>query len=214
MATTTVNSPWTQYFCNATTTCPEAGFTCHRNKYCIPPMKEGETCLDAKDTVAPFVARVDNIYTLYCDMPETIKPQATTCPLGCEKWEDCHGNVCFLKKCTQDQRDCKNGKYDSCMGVAPADIMCYEANPHGSTHPKPSQTAAPVVTESTESGLTSAQVGGIAGGVSAAVIVLAAVGAFFLVRRRRAAKAAKAQSQLPTYSAHDEKNAMSQVVSA
>ncbi|KAF9419453.1 hypothetical protein BGZ94_009403 [Podila epigama] len=200
--TTIAPAAWSKYFCNAQTSCPEEGFTCHYKKYCIPPLKEGETCLDEKDTVAPFVARVNNVYTLYCDMPQSIAPQETICPHGCEKWEDCHGNICFLKKCTQDQIDCKNGKVDSCMGVAAADIMCYQAQIHGTTSPKTATV------EST--GLSSAQVGGIAGGVSTAVLVLAAVGGFFLVRRRRAAKA-KAQAQqsaLPTYS---EKNAMAQV---
>lgn len=90
------------------------------------------------------------------------------------------------------------------MGLKREEIICYEANPHGNTHPQAVE----------EKGLSSAQVGGIAGGVSAAVVLLAAVGAFFIVRRRRAAKAAKvaalAQS-LPSYSAQDEKNAMKQV---
>lgn len=94
------------------------------------------------------------------------------------------------------------------MGVNPKDVMCYNAGIHGST------TNPAVQPQVVDEGLTSAQVGGIAGGVSAAVILLAAAGAFFLVRRRRAAKAAKAQAALPTYSSHDEKNAMQQVVSA
>ncbi|KAF9360490.1 hypothetical protein BGX34_007742 [Mortierella sp. NVP85] len=197
-------TPWKQYFCNENTGCPVAGTTCHYNMYCIPSLAPGETCKDAKDTVAPFVARVDNVYTLYCDMPQDIKPQTTKCPLGCEKWEDCHGDICFLKKCTAAESACKKGNLDMCMGLRRDEIICYEANPHGNTHP---QTVE-------EKGLSSAQVGGIAGGVSAAVVLLAAVGAFFIVRRRRAAKAAKvaalAQS-LPSYSAQDEKNAMKQV---
>ncbi|KAF9303313.1 hypothetical protein BGZ74_004002 [Mortierella antarctica] len=205
--TTSAGAPWTQYFCSASKPCVDETFSCHYGKYCIPKMKEGETCLDEKDTVAPFVARIDNVYHLYCDMPETIKPQSTLCPLGCEKWEDCHSNLCFLKKCTQDQLDCKNGNEASCMGVMSQDIMCYNDKIHGSKTDLKAQAAE-------EKGLSSAQVGGIAGGVSAAVILLAAAGAFFLVRRRRAAKAAKAQASLPTYSAHDEKNAMQQVISA
>lgn len=85
--TTFVNpkTPWTQYYCNATTPCPVAGTTCHYNMYCIPELAPGETCKDAKDDVmVPFVARVDDIYTLYCDMPNDIKAQTTKCPLGCE----------------------------------------------------------------------------------------------------------------------------------
>ncbi|KAG0010377.1 hypothetical protein BGZ81_002795 [Podila clonocystis] len=202
--TTSVGAPWTQYFCSASKPCVDETFSCHYNKYCIPKMKEGEKCLDENDKLAPFVARVDNVYHLFCDMPETVKPQSTLCPLGCEKWEDCHSNLCFLKKCTQDQLDCKNGNEGSCMGVMAQDIMCYNDKIHGSMTDLKVQ----------EKGLSSAQVGGIAGGVSAAVILLAAAGAFFLVRRRRAAKAAKAQATLPSYSAQDEKNAMQQVISA
>lgn len=93
----------------------------------------------------------------------------------------------------------------ACMGVNPKDVMCYNAGIHG---------ASTVKLQAVDEGLTSAQVGGIAGGVSAAVILLAAAGAFFVIRRRRAAKAAKAQAALPTYSSQDEKNAMQQVVSA
>ncbi|KAF9953691.1 hypothetical protein BGZ72_005236 [Mortierella alpina] len=198
-------TPWTQYYCSDTKPCTVEGFSCHYNKYCIPQLPEGETCLDAKDTVAPFVARVDNVYTLYCDMPNDIRPQTTKCPLGCEKWEDCHGDICFLKKCTKDQTACKNGDLDMCMGKKREEIICYEAIPHGKTHPMAVE----------EKGLSSSQVGGIAGGVSAAVVVLFAAGAYFMIRRRRAAKAAKALEQsLPTYSAHDEKNAMKQVSSS
>jgi hypothetical protein len=83
-ANVTNTTPWTQYYCNKDTVC-EPGFECHVNKYCIPQLKEGETCVDEKDDVAPFVARVDNVYHLYCDMPTTdFKPQNITCPLGCE----------------------------------------------------------------------------------------------------------------------------------
>ncbi|KAG0341545.1 hypothetical protein BG000_008724 [Podila horticola] len=162
--TTAVGAPWTQYFCSASKPCVDETFSCHYNKYCIPNLKQGETCLDEKDTLAPFVARVDNVYHL---------PSSP------------------------------------CMGVMSQDIMCYNDKIHGSkTDLKPQAVE--------EKGLSSAQVGGIAGGVSAAVILLAAAGAFFLVRRRRAAKAAKAQAQaaLPSYSAQDEKNAMQQVISA
>ncbi|KAF9966230.1 hypothetical protein BGZ70_002924 [Mortierella alpina] len=185
------DTPWTQYYCSATNPCTVDGFSCHYNKYCIPTLPEGETCLDAKDTVAPFVARVDNVYTLYCDMPNDIRPQTTKCPLGCEKWEDCHGDICFLKKCTKDQTACKNGDIDMCMGKKREEIICYEAIPHGKTHPQAIE----------EKGLSSSQ--------------QMISGAFFMVRRRRAAKAKKALEQaLPTYSAHDEKNAMKQVSSS
>ncbi|KAG0364268.1 hypothetical protein BGZ54_007683, partial [Gamsiella multidivaricata] len=78
------NTPWTKYYCNKDTVCPVAGMSCHYDKYCIPQLAPGETCKDAKDTVAPFVARIDNIYSLYCDMPQEIKTQTTKCPLGCE----------------------------------------------------------------------------------------------------------------------------------
>lgn len=105
---TSVGAPWTKYLCSATNACVEEGFNCHHG-YCIPSLKEGETCVDEKDTVAPFVARIDNVYHFYCDMPDTMKAQDTKCPLGCEVWEDCHSNICFLKKCTQDQIDCKKG---------------------------------------------------------------------------------------------------------
>ncbi|KAF8950503.1 hypothetical protein CPC16_005203 [Podila verticillata] len=201
---TSVGAPWTKYLCSATNACVEEGFNCHYG-YCIPSLKEGETCVDEKDTVAPFVARIDNVYHFYCDMPTDMKAQNTKCPLGCEVWEDCHSNICFLKKCTQDQLDCKKGNDDACMGVNPKDIMCYNAGIHGASTLKPLAV---------DEGLTSSQIGGIAGGVSAAVILLAAAGAFFVVRRRRAAKAAKAQAALPTYSSPDEKNTMQQVVSA
>ncbi|KAG0226130.1 hypothetical protein B0O80DRAFT_291723 [Mortierella sp. GBAus27b] len=204
-ANVTVNpsTPWTQFYCNKNTSCPIAGTTCHYDRYCIPQLEPGQTCKDEKDTVAPFVARINNVYTLFCDMPETIEPQST-CPLGCEKWEDCHGNVCMLKKCSKAETACKNGQYDQCMGLKREEVICYEANPHGSTH----------VQTVEEKGLSSSQIGGIAGGVSAAVVVLAAVGAFFVVRRRRAARAAKSAAlaqSLPSYSAQDEKNAMKQV---
>ncbi|KAF9129579.1 hypothetical protein BGW39_004017 [Mortierella sp. 14UC] len=209
----TSTTPWTKYFCSATTGCAEPGYSCHYNKYCIPTLKEGETCLDAKDTVAPFVARVNNVYHLYCDMPATIAPQ-TTCPLGCESWENCHGSMCYLKKCTKDQSLCKAGQLDYCMGVKREEIFCYEALPHGKTHPSATGgVAQPSNTVSAESS-SSSNVGAIAGGVSAAVVVVLAVGAFFMVRRRRAAKAAKAAAaaqSLPTYASQDEKNAMSQV---
>ncbi|KAF9910374.1 hypothetical protein EC991_006639 [Linnemannia zychae] len=207
----TSTTPWTKYYCSATTGCAEPGYTCHYGKYCIPTLKEGETCLDAKDTVAPFVARVNNIYHLYCDMPATIAPQ-TTCPLGCESWENCHGSMCYLKKCTKDQSLCKAGQLDYCMGVKREEIICYEANPHGNTHPSATGITNPTnVASASES---SSNVGAIAGGVSAAVVVILAAGAFFMVRRRRAAKAAKAAAAaqaLPTYASQDEKNAMSQV---
>ncbi|KAG0324777.1 hypothetical protein BGZ99_001446 [Dissophora globulifera] len=205
----TVNqsTPWTQYYCNNQTACPVAGTSCHYDKYCIPQLGPGETCLDAKDTVAPFVARIDNIYTLYCDMPNDIKVQTTKCPLGCESWEDCHGDICFLKKCTADQSACKAGNLDMCMGLKREEIICYESIPHGSTHP--------AVVE--DEGLSSAQIGGIAGGVSVAVVALVAVAGFFLVRRRRAALAARAKAAeqaLPSYSAQDEKNALRQVTAS
>lgn len=109
-----------------------------------------------------------------------------------------------MKKCTAAETACKNGNYDMCMGLKREEIICYEANPHGNTHPATVE----------EKGLSSSQIGGIAGGVSAAVVVLAAVGAFVMVRRRRAARAAKAATlaqALPSYSAQDEKNAMKQV---
>ncbi|KAG0211516.1 hypothetical protein BGX28_007740 [Mortierella sp. GBA30] len=199
-----VATPWTQFYCNDSNPCTVPNTTCHVNKYCIPNLAPGETCLDEKDTVAPFVARVDNVYTLYCDMPLEIKEQTTKCPLGCEKWEDCHGDICFLKKCTKDQMACLNGDVDMCMGKRRDEIICYEARAHGSTHP--------AVTAAEDKGLSGSQIGGIAGGVSAAVVVLMVAGAFFMVRRRRAAKAKKALEQsLPSYSAHDEKNAMKQV---
>ncbi|KAF9541399.1 hypothetical protein EC957_003075 [Mortierella hygrophila] len=216
MATSNITdtTPWKQYFCNKDTVCSEPNFECHYNMYCIPQLKEGETCLDANDTVAPFVARVDNVYHLYCDMPtEDFKPQNVTCPLGCEKWENCHGNVCLLKKCTKDQSLCKQGQLDMCMGLRREEVFCYEATPHGNTHP--STTVAPQPNNvNAGSSEDKSNVGAIAGGVSAAVVVVLAIGAFFLVRRRRAAKAAKAAAAaqaLPTYSSQNEKNAMSQV---
>jgi len=88
------------------------------------------------------------------------------------------------------------------MGLKREEIICYEANPHGNTEAK---------IES--SGLSSSQIGGIAGGVSAAVLIALAAGAFFMVRRRRANKAKAvaaaaatgSASSLPTYYAQDEK---------
>ncbi|GJJ74693.1 hypothetical protein EMPS_07051 [Entomortierella parvispora] len=214
--TTYVNpkTPWAKYYCNENTSCPVAGMSCHYNKYCIPELAPGETCLDEKDTVAPFVARVDNVYSLFCDMPEDIKPQTTKCPLGCETWESCHGDICYLKKCTKDQTACKNGQLEMCMGLSREEIICYEAIPHGNTGgniTNPHGGKDQVVVES--SGLSSSQVGGIAGGVSAVVVLAMAAGAWFMVRRRRAnkAKAAAAaaatgsHSSLPTYYAQDEK---------
>ncbi|KAG0263439.1 hypothetical protein DFQ27_001768 [Actinomortierella ambigua] len=189
--------PWFQYFCTANTDC-QAGFSCHF-KYCIPELKENETCVDEKDTVAPFLARVNNKYHLYCDLPNDMTPQAT-CPSGCEAWEDCHASNCFMKKCNSAETACKKGDINACqgLGIASSDVICFDMAPHGNTHPK-----GDVAPQSTESGLSSAQIGGIAGGVSAAVVVLAAVGAFFLVKKRRAAKAARNQtnSDLPVYSA-------------
>ncbi|OAQ32742.1 hypothetical protein K457DRAFT_122938 [Linnemannia elongata AG-77] len=210
----TDTTPWTKFFCNKDTVCA-AGFECHYGSYCMPSVNlQGEPCLDAKDTVAPFVARVDNVYHLYCDMPTEIPPQNVTCPLGCEKWENCHGNLCMLKKCTKDQSLCKKGQVDMCMGLRKEEIFCYDSNPHGSTDP--TSTAVPVPNNVTggSSSEDKSNVGAIAGGVSAAVVVVLAIGAFFMVRRRRAAKAAKAAAAaqtLPTYSSQDEKNAMSQV---
>ncbi|KAF9972509.1 hypothetical protein BGZ73_004349 [Actinomortierella ambigua] len=199
MAAVNHTKPWFNYFCTADTDCM-AGYSCHY-KYCVPELKEGETCVDAKDTIAPFVARMNNTYHLFCDMPNEMTAQAT-CPTGCQPWEDCHVNNCFLKKCNDAENACKSGDIKACtdLGTTSADIICFNMNPHGNTHPK---TETPGVSaKSTESGLSSAQIGGIAGGVSAAVVVLAAVGAFFLVKKRRAAKAARqANSDLPVYSA-------------
>ncbi|KAF8983765.1 hypothetical protein BGZ46_009558 [Entomortierella lignicola] len=205
----TVNpaTPWTKYFCNKDTPCPVANTTCHYDKYCIPILGPGETCKDDKDIVDPFVARIDNVYTYFCDMPTEIKEQTTKCPLGCEVWEDCHSNVCFVKKCTKDQSACKAGDFNMCNGLKQSEVFCYETTSHGNTLP---QTVE-------KTGLSSSQVGGIAGGVSVAVIILAAAGAFFLIRRRRraaaqlAAKTQGSNQSLPTYSAQDEKNAMKQV---
>ncbi|KAF9431537.1 hypothetical protein BGZ76_000183 [Entomortierella beljakovae] len=205
------STPWKQYYCGANNQCTTPNTECHYGKYCIPKLAPGETCLDAKDKTDPFVARIDNVYTLFCDMPTSLQPQNTTCPLGCEKWEDCHANVCFVKPCTKDQTACKNGDLNMCNGVKRDEIFCYEANPHGNTHPAAVE----------DSGLSSAQVGGIAGGVSVAVVIAAAVGAFFLIRRRRAnkAKAHASNDSLPTYSAPNgnfggNEKQMQQVVSA
>ncbi|KAG0283255.1 hypothetical protein BGZ96_012382 [Linnemannia gamsii] len=192
-ANVTNTTPWTQFYCNKDSKC-EPGFECHVNKYCIPQLKDGETCVDEKDVVAPFIARVDNLYHLYCDMPNEFKAQNVTCPLGCEKWEACHSNVCMLKKCTEDQNLCKAGKVDPTVTPTPP-------------VPQPNNVTG-------NSSSDNSNVGAIAGGVSAAVVVLLAAGAFFFVRRRRAAKAAKtaaAAQALPTYASQDEKNAMSQV---
>ncbi|KAG0050230.1 hypothetical protein BGZ83_005002 [Gryganskiella cystojenkinii] len=209
--TTFVNPtmPWTQYYCNKDTVCPVEGMSCHYDKYCIPQLAPGTTCKDEKDDVAPFVARVDNVYSLFCDMPQDIKAQTTKCPLGCETWEDCHGDICFLKKCTKAQSLCKSGQLDMCMGLKREEIICYEAIPHGNTHAKDDAKVE-------ASGLSGSQIGGIAGGVSAAVIIALAAGAWFVVRRRRAAKKAAAtaaaagtgsNSSLPQYYA-DEKRAL------
>ncbi|KAF9084979.1 hypothetical protein BGX29_004453 [Mortierella sp. GBA35] len=206
------STPWKKYFCQTDANCVEEGFMCHHG-YCIPNLKDGETCKDPKDTVAPFVARVNNIYHLYCDMPETIAAQDTKCPLGCETWENCHSDICYLKKCTKDQLLCKQGQLDYCMGLRRDEIFCYEAAPHGNTHSN-TTSIAPQSSNVTAESKSDSNVGAIAGGVSAAVVVVLAAGAFFLVRRRRAAKAAKAAAaaqSLPTYSSQDEKNAMSQV---
>ncbi|KAF9181926.1 hypothetical protein BGZ51_003040 [Haplosporangium sp. Z 767] len=209
MSAVTPNTfPWAKYFCNDSTGCPVEGFSCHYNKYCIPTDMGGKNCKDENDVVAPFVARVNNTYTLYCDMPKSIEIQ-TNSPAGCESWEDYHGGVCMVKKCTTIQSGCKAKNYEMCgvLGVKSEEVFCYESTPHGNSNG---------VKAAEETGLSSSQIGGIAGGVSAAVVVLLAAGAFFFVRRRRAAKAAKANGSnqsLPTYSAQDEKNAMKQVTS-
>ncbi|KAG0007957.1 hypothetical protein BGZ80_004039, partial [Entomortierella chlamydospora] len=87
MASTNVTSdptPWTQYYCSKSNPCTVPNTTCHYNKYCIPTLALGETCKDDKDVVDPFVARIDNVYSLFCDMPTELTPQSTKCPLGCE----------------------------------------------------------------------------------------------------------------------------------
>ncbi|KAI1315138.1 hypothetical protein EDD11_001243 [Mortierella claussenii] len=201
-------TPWAKYYCNENTSCPLDGYTCHFNKYCIPTLAEGVACFDEKDPVAPFIARVDNVYTYFCDMPNEFKPQTTKCPLGCENWEDCHSDVCFVKKCTKAQAACKAGDFNMCMGITREETFCHDAVALSGSHG--------VQLEQEKTGLSGSQIGGIAGGVSVAVVALMTVGAFFLVRRRRAAKASKAQAStsnqsLPTYSAQDEKNAMKQV---
>ncbi|KAF9173763.1 hypothetical protein BGX21_009374 [Mortierella sp. AD011] len=210
MASTNVtfnpSTPWTQYYCSKSNPCTVPNTTCHYNKYCIPTLAAGETCKDDKDVVDPFVARIDNVYSLFCDMPTELAPQSTKCPLGCEVWEDCHSDVCFVKKCTKDQTACKNGDIEMCNGLRSDEIFCWESS---------SLTSSSKSQAVEETGLSGSQIGGIAGGVSAAVIVLAAVGGFFLIRRRRL-RAAKAKTHgseqsLPTYSAQDEKNAMKQV---
>ncbi|KAF9110656.1 hypothetical protein BGX27_006049 [Mortierella sp. AM989] len=207
-ATINADTPWKQYYCSSSNPCSYAGTICHHG-FCIPELGLTETCKDAKDVVDPFIARIDNVYTLFCDMPTEIKEQSTKCPLGCEVWENCHSDICMVKPCTKDQAACKKGDLNMCNGLRREQIFCYEAIPHGNTHPQ--------TVEAVETGLSSSQVGGIAGGVSAAVVVLA-LGAFFLVRRRRANKAktqANGSNQsLPTYSAQDEKNAMKQVVTS
>ncbi|KAG0272619.1 hypothetical protein BGZ95_011607 [Linnemannia exigua] len=184
----TATTPWNQYVCNANNNKCADGFSCH-GRFCMPDVNlRGEACVDPKDTVAPFVARVDN---------------------------NCHGNVCYLKKCTKDQSLCRAGQLDYCMGVKKEEIFCYESMGHGSKPASTSVTPVPVTTGNASSESTStSNVGAIAGGVSAAVIVVLAAGAFFMIRRRRAAKAAKAAAAaqaLPTYASQDEKNAMSQV---
>ncbi|KAF9579759.1 hypothetical protein BGW38_003859, partial [Lunasporangiospora selenospora] len=164
---TTTTTPWKQFYCTEEKGCPIEGYTCHF-KYCIPTLKEGEKCYDPKtDPTEPFVARVNNVYTYFCDMPDTLQVQDTKCPLGCEKWEDCHNDLCFLKKCTKAETACKNGNYEMCMGMARDQIICYEPLPH-------SDGVQPQVKAQEESGLSASQVGGIAGGVSAAVVVLLA----------------------------------------
>ncbi|KAF9361798.1 hypothetical protein BGX26_011793 [Mortierella sp. AD094] len=203
-------TPWTQYYCNQNNPCTVPNTTCHLNKYCIPTLGPGETCVDDKDDVDPFVARVDNVYSLFCDMPTDFKAQTTKCPLGCEVWEDCHMDVCFVKKCTKDQRACVEGNLEMCNDLRSDEIFCWDSLALGGGKVKP-QTAE-------KTGLSSSQVGGIAGGVSAAVIALAAVGGFFLIRRRRSraakAKAHGSNQSLPIYSAQDEKNAMKQVTAS
>ncbi|KAF9895738.1 hypothetical protein BX616_008933, partial [Lobosporangium transversale] len=106
--------------------------------------------------------------------------------------------------CNAAQSACRAGNDEMCMGVLREETFCYDPLMHGS---KP-------ITIQGEKGLSSSQIGGIAGGVSAAVVVLAAVGAF-LIRRRRAVKAKQASQQsLPSYSAQDEKSAMQQATTA
>ncbi|KAK3823646.1 MAG: hypothetical protein J3R72DRAFT_528940 [Linnemannia gamsii] len=206
----TATTPWNEFVCNNGINKCSEGFTCH-GRFCMPDVNlKGESCVDPKDTVAPFVARISNVYHLFCDMPETIAPQAS-CPIGCKNWENCHGDVCYLKKCTKDQSLCRSGQLDYCMGVKKEEIFCYESMSHGSKNPSVAPVPVPTAQVSSES--TSSNVGAIAGGVSAAVVVVLAAGAFFMVRRRRAAKAkaAAAAQALPTYASQDEKNAMSQV---
>ncbi|KAG0235283.1 hypothetical protein BGW42_005450 [Actinomortierella wolfii] len=196
--------PWFDYYCKSDADC-QTGFSCHY-KYCVPELKDGETCKDAKDTIAPFIARTNNIYHLYCDLPNEMVPQAT-CPTGCQPWEDCHANQCFLKACNDAELACRSGDIKACteLGTSKDDIICFSLTPHGNTHPKGTDSGnGNNVSAKSESGLSAAQVGGIAGGVSAAVVVLAAVGAFFLIKKRRAAKARRnANSDLPVYSAPD-----------
>ncbi|KAK9759772.1 hypothetical protein K7432_016888 [Basidiobolus ranarum] len=57
------------YYCNDQKNCGIHGFTCKNNKYCVSEVEASATC------ASPFVARISNVYTQFCSVPNNLDVQ-------------------------------------------------------------------------------------------------------------------------------------------
>ncbi|KAK9765771.1 hypothetical protein K7432_005633 [Basidiobolus ranarum] len=180
------------YFCNSSKSCPLPGYSCHYSKYCLPEMSTNSAC--ASESAKPFVARINDTYTYFCDIPNSLDQYAAS-SIDCANWEDYHSGICMLKKCSQSQAACINGDNEMCsmLGVQSANINCYGHNAHGG------------IMEAKSAGLSGGKIAGITIGSIAGVALLGAA-AFFAFRRSKKNKKANvtpgapSMETLPNYS--------------
>ncbi|ORX88515.1 hypothetical protein K493DRAFT_385096 [Basidiobolus meristosporus CBS 931.73] len=165
------------FYCKTGTACPLIGYSCHYNKYCIPDVSAQSGC--GNENSKPFVARLNNTYTYFCDIPQTINAQASTAS-ECASWETYHAGYCFLNQCTAEQKACKDGNDAQCkaLNVQASSLNCFSTTAHGS-----------VTSSSKSPGMSGGEIAGTVVGSLAGLALLGAA-AFFFVRRSKKNKAA------------------------
>ncbi|ORX99091.1 hypothetical protein K493DRAFT_348775 [Basidiobolus meristosporus CBS 931.73] len=164
-----------QYFCSSSTSCPIAGHTCHYGKFCLPEASASSECTSDKAT--PFVARLNDTYTYFCDIPTTLSQYASSSK-DCAKWENYHSGVCMLPRCSTSQNACLGGDKEMCamLGVQSNEINCFGNTLRGNAH------------ELKSAGLNGGQIAGITIGSLVGVALLGVAGLFAYRHRQKSRK--------------------------
>ncbi|KAK9762034.1 hypothetical protein K7432_012608 [Basidiobolus ranarum] len=135
MSNTTVSTSMASYFCSVNKACPIQGHKCHYDKYCMSDVSTSDASC-TKENAKPFVARISDTYTYFCNIPTELTAQVTE-ESQCAPWETYHHGVCLLKECNAVETACRQGDASQCKAVgvmAKDDLNCFIGTPHKSNN--------------------------------------------------------------------------------